>query len=259
MPAENTEGIILRKYELRETSYILVVYTPRHGKLRGVLKGVRKPYPQFGANFELFSRCELVFYKRKRSLLDLFTHCECRDYYLDARKDIERLTYANYIIELVDKVTTDDDPDERLYDLLKGTMELMATGASAKRIARIFEIKLLGAVGLAPGLEGCSSCGAETGSRTLFDVPTGGLVCGKCASTSAGALELSRGTLNFLKKVTSLPLERTRRIKVSREVGEETERMLGAFMRYHIEGRIRSLEFMEQLEFLKKGKAIGTG
>ena len=105
--AEDAEGIILRKYYLRETSYILVVFTKEHGKIRGVLKGVRNPYPQFAGNFEIFTRCRITFYRKKRSAFDLITQCEMEDFFLPIRKDIERLTCANYFIELTDTVAGD--------------------------------------------------------------------------------------------------------------------------------------------------------
>ena len=165
--AQNAEGIILRKFFLRETSYILVVFTREFGKIRGVLKGVRAPYPQFAGNYEIFTKCQLLFYRKKKKSLDLITRCEALDFFLPARKDIERLTYANYFIELVDVVTSDYDVNEELYGSLVESLQLLATRSSAKRVSRIFELKLLKAIGLAPHLEGCVDCGVQVPSGSF--------------------------------------------------------------------------------------------
>ena len=98
MAVQNAEGVILRKYLLRETSYILVIFTKEFGKIKGVIKGVRNPYPQFAGNFEIFTQCEVLFYRKKKKLIDLITQCETLDYFLTVRKDVESLTYANYFI-----------------------------------------------------------------------------------------------------------------------------------------------------------------
>lgn len=256
MSPKTTEGIVLHKYELRETSYILVVYTPDLGKVRGVIKGVRKPYPQFAGNFDIFTRCEFSFYEKKRSALDLITRCECLDYYLKARKDIERLTYANYIIELIDVVTSDKDPNEDLYATLRGSLELLAGDSSAKRVGRIFEVKLLDAIGLTPELNRCVVCGCDKGREVVFSVPEGGVVCPDCLHEVPGKRRVSRGTVNFLKKVQQLPLKNTERIKVSRQVGQEAEALLKTFLDYHIGRPLKSRGFLEQIKTLGSGKAV---
>ncbi|MBU1894387.1 MAG: recombination protein O N-terminal domain-containing protein, partial [Candidatus Omnitrophica bacterium] len=62
MAVQKAEGIILKKYFLRETSYIIVAFTKEFGKIKGVIKGIRAPYPQFAGNFEIFTQCRLLFY-----------------------------------------------------------------------------------------------------------------------------------------------------------------------------------------------------
>ncbi len=258
MPSKITEGIVLRKYELRETSYILVVYTPDHGKIRGVIKGVRKPYPQFAGNFEVFTRCELVFYERKRASLDLITHCECLDFYLDARKDIERLTYANYIIELIDIVAGDADPHPKLYELLEGVLRLLASGVSPETLCRVFELKLLDAIGLAPEFVDCVNCGSEEKRTIRFSINDGGVVCQKCRHKVIRAMKVSKGTVNFMKKIQSLPLDSIHRIKLSGEVAKQSDEVLSRFISYHI-GRIpKSKRFLDDIYTLDQRKGITT-
>ena len=251
MAALSAEGIILRKYPLRETSYILIVYTKEFGKIRGVIKGVRNPYPQFAGDFEIFTRCELLFYRKEKKPMDLITRCEAIDPFLPVRKQIERLTYANYFIELIDVVTDDYDPNGEIYDILTKGLAMLGTDSSARRTGRIFEIKLLGALGLSPQLGECAACGAQTQESTIFSVKNGGILCGKCVSGDREGIKVSPGTLKFMRKIQESDLERTSHIKVSREVGREIEKILKSFMEYHIGRPARSLKFLEQLQ--KKG------
>jgi DNA repair protein RecO (recombination protein O) len=248
MPAQRAEGIILRKYPLRETSYILVVFTKEFGKIKGVIKGVRSPYPQFAGNFEIFIKCELLFYRKQKRPMDLITQCEAIDFYLPVRKDIERLTYANYFIELISVVTNDYDPNEELYRILVQSLEMLGTGSSAKRVSRIFEIKLLGVLGLSPQLAECVECGSPLERGIGFSPASGGALCSGCASRDKGSLELSLGTLKFLRKIQQSDFDKTSHIKVSREVGRETERILKRFMAYHLGRPMKSLKFLEKME-----------
>ena len=246
--AQSAEGIILRKFYLRETSYILIVFTRNFGKIRGVLKGARDPYPQFAGNFEIFTRCQLLFYKKKNKAMDLITRCETLDFFLPVRKDIERLTYANYFIELIDVVSGDYDVNEELYDVLFESLQLLATRSSAKRVSRIFELKLLKAVGLTPNLEACVGCGAPVSSGFYFSVKDGGVKCQACRVSGPDRLKVSLGTVNFMKKVIENPIEKVSNIKVSKEVGEETEKILSRLINFHIGRQMKSLKFLGQLE-----------
>ncbi|MFH1665465.1 MAG: DNA repair protein RecO [Candidatus Omnitrophota bacterium] len=248
MAAQNAEGVILRKYLLRETSYILVVFTKEFGKIKGVMKGVRNPYPQFAGNFEIFTRCRLHFYKKKKSGLDLITQCEAVDFFLPVRKDIEKLTYAGYFIELVDIVTNEHDPAEELFSLLVDSLTMLGTESSAKRVSRIFELKLLEKLGLAPRLDACAGCGAPPGKEIFFSVKDGGVMCPKCAGGNMTGRRISPGTVNFMRMIQKSDLARTSRIKVSREVGRETEDVLRMFLDYQIGRPLKSLKFLEQIE-----------
>lgn len=248
MAAQSAEGIILRKYFLRETSYILVAFTKEFGKIRGVIKGVRNPYPQFAGSFEIFTKVNLLFYRKKKTSLDLITQCETLDYYLGIRKDIERLTYANYFIELIDVVTNDYDRSEKLYSVLEGSLSMLASGSSPKRVGRIFELKLLGALGFSPRTGECVACGEEIEKGAYFSVSSGGVLCVSCRGKDTSSMRVSLGTIKFMDKIQTSEMERTERIKVSKEVGKETERILQRFLQYHIARPMKSLKFLGQLE-----------
>ncbi|MFH1395513.1 MAG: DNA repair protein RecO [Candidatus Omnitrophota bacterium] len=251
MAAHKAEGIILKKYLLRETSYIIIAFTKEFGKIKGVIKGVRAPYPQFAGNFEIFTQCRLLFYKKKKNAMDLITQCEALDFFLPIRKDIERLTYANYFIELVNTVTTEYDINEELYRVLTESLKMLASKTSAKRAARIFELKLLNVLGFSPQMEECALCGYAGTGLNLFSIKNGGVLCKSCGKVSGGFMSLSNGTVNFIKKIQQNDFDKIAQIKVSKEVGMETETVLKKFLNYYINYPIKSLKFLEHIEKMK--------
>ncbi len=253
MGAVNAEGIILRKYFLRETSYILVLYTREFGKIRGVLKGVRKPYPQFAGNFEIFSLCQLCFYRKKKSAFDLITQCEAVEYFSKTRSDLEKLTYASYFAELVDAVTVDNDANPEIFDILKGSLSMLGRSAGAKRVRRIFEIKLMGALGFSPQMDECVKCASAVEEKSFFSAASGGIMCAKCHNGREDNVPVSLGTIKFMRKIQASDIDRTEHIKLSREVGMETERILDGFVRFQIGHPIKTLKFLNDI------KAFGVG
>lgn len=245
------DAIILRKYPFRETSLLLILYTKEYGKIKGIIKGIRGPRGQFGSFPEIFTLNKVVFYESKRREFFYVTECSLIDLFQNIRLDLERTGYATYLVELTDAASPFNDKNEELFDLLLNSLRLLCSSGSAKRITRIFEIKLLLILGLTPALDSCMQCGrgAERGAKFSFRL--GGLLCQSCHSFDKAATDISPGTVNFISHIEKTPHERTPRIKVSKKVGQELEYILRRFLDMHIDKKLKTLEFLRKIEAIK--------
>ena len=249
MPIQKSEAIVLRRQDLRETSLILTYYTKDFGKIQGILRGVRGSRGLNGGGaLEIFAHDEIVFYDRKSS--DIFTtsQCDLIEFFNPIRQTLEKLAYATYIVELLDSVTTLGDKNEVVFELLLNSLKLLSTEASSRRVARIFEIKLLSVLGIMPALEACANCSGKVDSSAKFSVLQGGLICKKCFASDTSAFDILQGTVKFIEHIRALPFEKVARIKVANAVGKELESTLRKFLDYHIERRLKSLEFIKEIE-----------
>ncbi len=249
MAIQKTEGILLRKADLRETSLILTFYTKDFGKVKGIVRGVRGPRSACGgANMEIFALDEVIFYERRRSDIFTISQCDLLEFFSPVRESLERLACAAYLIELIDSVTALGDKNSDAFDLLLNSLKLLAGECSTKRVARIFEIKLLHLLGLMPRLENCANCGKEVDGSARFSFRNGGLICKKCPQADRDAQPVLRGTVKFIEHIRSLPFDKVARIKVASEVGHELERVLRKFLDYHIERHLKTVEFLKSIE-----------
>lgn len=251
MAIQKSEAILLRRQELRETSFILTFYTKDFGKIKGIIRGVRGVRAQFaGGAFELFAHDEVVFYERKKADIYIVSQCDLLDFFNPIRESLEKLAYATYIIELLDSVTGIGEKSEAVFWVLLNSLRLLAGGSSAKRVARVFEIKLLHLLGLMPSLGACAGCGeAMTDINSAkFSMRHGGLICNKCLEMDANAKPVLPGTINFIEHVRELPFEKVANVKVSAKVGEELEEILRNFLDYHIERRLKTVGFIKEIE-----------
>ncbi|MBL7158778.1 MAG: DNA repair protein RecO [Candidatus Omnitrophica bacterium] len=248
MAIQKTAGFILKKRELRETSLVLIIYTRDFGKIRTVVKGVRSPENLFRSSYELFALDEVVFYEKKKKDFFTLSQCELVDFFPRIRADFERLLYALYFIETLDAVTVFDDANKALYELLQNSLSLLSTKASAKRTARIFEVRLLNILGFMPTVNACAGCGSRiANSSGRFSFSLGGVLCKGCFEKDRRASSITAGTINFISKILELPHEKATRIKVSNAVGRELERILKNFLRYHMDTKSKTLNFIEKI------------
>jgi DNA repair protein RecO (recombination protein O) len=249
MSIQRSEAIVLRSQALRETSLILTLYTKDFGKIKGIVRGVRGPHAQYGgSSLELFAHDEIIFYERKTSDIFTVSQCDLVDFFNPIRQSLERLAYASYIAELLDSVTSLGDKNEEVFTLILNSLKLLSGESSARRVARIFEIKLLGLLGLMPTLASCVNCGKGVDASAKFSIVEGGLICKDCLSADKNAVPILPGTVKFIEHIRMSPFDKVARVKVVDSVGKELESILRKFLDYHIERRLKSLEFLKEIE-----------
>ncbi len=249
MAIQKSEAILLRRQDLRETSLILTFCTKDFGKVKGIVRGVRGPHAQYsGGSLEIFAHDTIVFYERKKSEFYTVSQCDLLEFFNPIREFLDRLAYATYIIELLDSVTPIGDKNSDVFELLLNSLKLLSGESSPKRVARIFEIKLLSLLGLMPTLEICANCGKQVDSSARFSLRHGGLICKACFNVDREARPILPGTVKFIEHIQSSPFEKVARVKVASQVGKDLEDILRKFLDYHIERRLKSVEFLKEIE-----------
>src|SRR3990170_8613190 len=94
-----TEAIVLRQRKLGEADRILTLYTPALGKLDAKAKGVRKTTSRMAGHLQPLTRCVLQLAQGHAS--DVITGCDTLESFQGIRDDLERLSRALYVCELV--------------------------------------------------------------------------------------------------------------------------------------------------------------
>jgi DNA repair protein RecO (recombination protein O) len=172
------------------------------------------------------------------------------DFFSSVRDEIERLTYANYIIELLDAVTTDNDPNEGLYDLLYEVLKMMNDGVNAKKASIIFEARLLDLVGMGINLKACSACGSADllkKERVSFSAKLGGVICGDCHGRDSSFTSVPAGVIDYMRMIREPGLNGLDISEIPPGVGAGLETILRRFIGYHIARPLKSLEFLKEV------------
>lgn len=256
MPIHTTDAIILRKQDIRETSLLVVFYSRDFGKIKGLIKGVRGPKGPLGYQVQVFTLNKIVFYDSKKAGVHTVSHCDLLDFFDNIRRDILKTSYAYYFVELVDALTAEKDKNEEIFELLLNSLMFLESEDNPKRITRILEIRLLKLSGLMPRLDKCVLCSRQFSlknssfGKIRFSYKLGGLICENCFGKESSSRQISAGTVHFIDHVERAPYEKLSRINVSRGVGEELEEIMKAFLSYQLDARIKSLEFLEDIQKL---------
>ncbi len=188
------EAVVLRTYKLGEADRIVVLATAEHGKVRAVAKGVRKTKSKFGARLEPLSHISAQLYEGRN--LDIVTQAEGIDAFRAIRDDLERYVAATSVLEVMDQVSMEREPDTTRFRMLVGVLRTMADNDNPLVLPAFF-LKLLAHEGLGLEVQQCVACGAGD-PLVALDQLSGGMLCPSCRqgrAVSAEALRLLRAVL----------------------------------------------------------------
>lgn len=216
MQGIKTEGIILKRRNLGEADRILTVFSMQRGKISIIAKGVRRITSRRSGNVELLNRVSMYLHQGKTFLI--LTEAISLDTFQKIKQDLTLSTYSYHIIELVDKLTAENQENRILYEYLVEILKRLER-KPRQILIRAFEVKLLVNLGFANFQEnlGLHLEGVGTKSKDL------------------------------LKRLGNLSWDEIEKIEVEQKEAMELERVL----RYHIEKVIeKTLESRKLLKWM---------
>jgi DNA repair protein RecO (recombination protein O) len=159
-----------------------------------------------------------------------------------------RATYAYYVAELADAFTAERDESRPLFDLLRDALGWLSVAGDLPLVARYYELHLLGLVGYQPQLFVCRSCKEPLRPETTyFSAAEGGAYCQRCGYGQVGTVELSLNALKVLRFLQTREWETCRLLRLSPASHAEVERVMNTYLTYHLERRLKSVDFIQRL------------
>lgn len=241
-----TEGIVLKTFDFRETSRIAVFFTKDHGKVKGVLKGIRKDFRKFGSSADTFSVNDIVYYQYSRSDLHLISQCDLKQFYFSLRQDYKRNVAANYMLELVDTVMPPEHPNKKVYSLMLDFLGSLDTMKDIDKLVHIFQIKVLLLSGFRPHIDACLKCRRTIARKARFSMKSGGLICFECPTSETHFTMISRGTVASMLHIEQSNWPASLRLGLTDTVRQELKYVLNNFLVYHLGRKIRSARYLER-------------
>ncbi len=231
-----TEAIVLRSIRYGEADRILHLYTPLHGRLSAIAKGVRRARSRFGARLEPFFHVGVLLHEGRG---ELFTVSSVDTIAVNAglRDHAATLDAAARACDAVTRLFESSEPHPEVFALLANELALLSGCAAQARPANglAFRLKLLLAAGIVPQLGACASCGTSEHLRG-FSAPAGGVVCGSC---EAAAFALDEESYQFLVGALGQPLAETP--EASERALRQAERAISETAEHHAHVRLRPL------------------
>lgn len=190
----------------------MTVFTPSRGKISVLAKGVRRIRSRRAGNVELLNRA--VMYLHQSKGMPILTEAQTVASFQKIKEDLTLSTYAYHILELVNKLTAENQENRSLYVDLVEVLGWLSKNPRQIFI-RAFEAKILSNLGFA--------------NFQLYKS------------------DVSSNVRQLLKDLELSSWEKIEKIKVDKKEALALERFLRYYIERTMEGKLNSRQFLKDL------------
>lgn len=246
MKIESVVGITLTETNYSETSKILNILTKEHGLIGIISKGCRNPKNKLhGVSRKLIYGTFHIYYKEGG--LSTLIGVDIINSFSKTIMDLEKISYASYIIDLCNQVVKQNE-DGEILDLTISTLEKIDEGLNPLSLTNILELKLLDFLGVRPNIDNCSYCGSDKNIVTLSS-DAGGYICKNCYNNEP---LVSDKTIKMIRMYYYVDIKNITKLDVSSEVTNEINTFLDDYYDRYTGLYMKSKDFIRKVNQINK-------
>jgi DNA repair protein RecO (recombination protein O) len=240
---KTSEAFLIRKIQYGEADYLLTLLTKDFGKIRGLAKNAKKSRKRFGGRLEPFVHLR-VRVRERLGGMKFIEDSETIKVFSPLMEDVELFMCGSFILENVDVLLPEEEPNEKIFELLAETLSALDSKKNPLAVILRFQLSVLSLSGYKPNFDVCVNCGRAIEEGAFFNVQKGGGLCNSCKKNEPiefrvpGDFLLSQRLIkddwNFLN--------------CDLEPSFDYIKILVKFTEYHTGKEIRSSKFLEELK-----------
>jgi DNA repair protein RecO (recombination protein O) len=249
----DTRAVVSNTMRFSNSSKLVTLITERHGLIKVMARGARRPTSRFGAALEPITLIETIYFHKEGREIQTVSSADILEPYERIKSSLRVLTAASAMIGAAQSVTSPDDPSSGTFGVLVeslNSLEGSGDGESDKHLWR-FMLRLLDAAGYRPSLDRCAICGNKPKATSVFfSYGDGGMICSCTDAEGKYGFRISPGALMAMKSLSAARDEDLSRIHIGLHQRREIAHALLQFFAYQT-GSSRpphALSFMKKVE-----------
>ena len=251
-------GLNVRETETGDYDKIMTLVTAELGKITVTGKGVKSLKSKHMVACQPFAYSTFVLKKSKKFWY--IEESESIDCFFGLRSDLDRLSLAAYVCDVLCDVSVENAPDPEMLRLTLNILYAIAnkSDVSLSLIKAAFEFRAACECGFCPDLSQCDVCEKDVAGDVYLDVMNGRLLCSECKPRAEKEEALIEGTARLYYIITRDVLSALRYIAtcpqpklLSFSVGEDDLYLLGrvceGYLINHLEHPFSTLDFYKSI------------
>ncbi|MGL5820655.1 MAG: DNA repair protein RecO [Sarcina sp.] len=237
-----TSGIVIKALDYKENDKLIWLYTEHYGKISAVAKGAKKSKSDFFSVTLPLCFGDYLLFKGKG--MCRLSEGKMRNSFQGLLNDLEKLTYATYLCELIDIATEDEEKNFNLYKDFVTAIYLLDTDAlDYELLTRAFELKLLKATGYGLNFDTCVCCKKKLQTSVYINFSYYGGVCDTCEKENG--IYISKVGFSALRFLNNATLDKVYRVNLDKETKKELARVTEEIIANNYSRKPKSLEMLK--------------
>lgn len=239
------EGIVLKARAYGESNKIITLMTEEAGKVACMARGAKKPTSRLAGVTQPFMYG--AFLVQRTTGMGTLQQGEHLNAMRTLQTDIVATAYASYIVELIDKLVEEGQPEPIAFQVLKQALLAIEEGYDPEAIALFVDWKMLPYAGVRPTLHACAHCGSVEG-EFAYSFTQGGFLCHQCFQLDPYIIRLSPTQLKLIRMFYAMPIEQVGKLELKPQTKSFIKKIVTTIYEEQTGIRLKSRGFIEQLE-----------
>lgn len=242
-------GMVLGAIAYAEADKIVQLYTLQFGRVRAIVKGIRKPKSKLASSIELFTESIFSLHKKPSGSLYVLGQAKILNSYADLKKEFVQITTLQVLAEMVSQATPEGETHSEIYHLLKEVLNALEKGPKSNELLLIaFALKLMEFLGYPLELEICAECGETLEKKKVYLIPhRGGALCESCQSSGIVRFQVAPMGLEVLKKLRRTSMDRVHVLKLKPHFSRQLLFTVIGYLERTFEKSFKTLEYYSKV------------
>ena len=242
-----TRGTVLRSWNLGEADRILEIQTDELGLVRAVARGVRRVRSKLAGHLEPLTDVELMLASGRGDLMTV-TGAKARALHSGLRTNLDQLTAASAVAELVSRSAPAAEPNPQLSELTRTALAALEITDQPEWVSAFYEWQLVRAGGWEPELGQCVSCGRSLEpARTAFSFTAGGTICHECRLEDPAAVEIGPEAVKVLRLFSQRSYRELTQVEIPAAVRQEVIELVDRLVQHTLDREPKAKRVGKQL------------
>ncbi len=240
---KEVEGFIISQVPSGDTSLIINIFT-KDGVIGAIAKGAKTLKSDLRSvtlkftygNFLLNYKKDKLSYLKEAKVNEL----------INIRKDLTKISYLSYLVELTNQVLKQTDETESLYKIFIETVLKIEEGLNPKVLTNIFELKVLDYLGVGINFNCCAKCGSKKNIITI-DGDVGGYICRDCYTNE---IIYDEKTIKLLRMYYLIDISTISDLKINESIINNIDRFINIYYDRYTGLYLKSKKFLNNIKEL---------
>lgn len=242
MRIERVNGIILNERSYKESSKILDIITEEYGIIGVIAKGSKSLKSKLRSYTTKLTYAEFQI-NYKEGKLSTLIDASIIDPFLEIRKDLLKISYASFMLDLTSQVLKEND-NKKIYEILISCLSKINKGMDPEVMCHILELKYLSYIGISPNFNGCSVCSKQ--KIVTLSSSLGGFVC---LEHRTNEKLVDPKTLKIIRMLYLIDIDKISKTDVSDKIKKEIDEFITEYYDRYTGYYLKSKEFLNNIKY----------